>query len=199
MWIWFNDHVMLFLPFPTGKRLFFKKAYLLPCSRTAGFALYSYETPRAKTKPFLKLSVFASLQTNWIKGTINAIDGKFCWKLCNSCLWPEKAPVQEKLPLTLTVLGAARMGPLEKRTSMKAWIWACKELLLATLLQWKGAAQEMMCLFRVWMNSTPIPLHRGHKTGTVICSVGLQVKNRCTCHFFSFINKENVILAKRWH
>lgn len=44
MLIWYNDHnVMLFFPFfLTGKQWYLKKSYLSPCSRIAGFALYSY-------------------------------------------------------------------------------------------------------------------------------------------------------------
>lgn len=60
--------------------------------------------------------------------------GKFCWKLFDSSLWPEKAPVQEKLPLTLNVPGTVRMGPLEK-AGMKVWMWAHK-------CCWKGYCIE---------------------------------------------------------
>lgn len=112
----------------------------------------------------------------------------------------EKAPVQEKLLLTLNVPAVARMWPLEKRTSMKVWILACKEVLLQGCCIERDQLRKW-CGFLEWlMSSTMMPLHRViNQTGAVICSMGLQVKNRCTCHFFSFLNKENVILAKRCH
>lgn len=66
MWIWFNDrNVMLFFAFfllESGSTL--QKLTCFLAQEQLVLFLCSYETPSAKTKPFLKLSVFASLQTN---------------------------------------------------------------------------------------------------------------------------------------
>lgn len=139
MWIWFNHHnvTLLFLFFLLESSSTLEKlTYFLAWEQLFLF------TQNAKTNPLLTPSIFASIQTNWVKGTIDAIDGRFCWKLYDSCLWPE-ATVQEKLSSTPSVPGAARTGFLKKRMGMKSWMWACKELL------WQGyyIKKEITCLF----------------------------------------------------
>lgn len=117
--------------------------------------------------------------------------GKFCWKLFDSCLWPEKAPVQEKLPLTLNVPGT--VGGEDQHESMDVGT----QILLERLLHWEGITLSSWGNdMSFWSGKWTAP--QSHNTGlinqmiTLIHCVGLD-KKRCTCHFFSFLNKENVI------
>lgn len=137
---------------------------------------------------YLQASKLIELKAQSMTLTTNSA-GKFCWKLFDSCLWPEKTPVQEKLPLTLNVPGT--VGGEGQHESMDVGT----QILLERLLHWKGPVEEMTCPFRVVNEQHLNPTTQGSSIKWLHSSSVWDFRKKRDAHVISssFLNKENVI------